>query len=582
MHCRTFPAVLTATSAAVLLLGGCQYDQPRDRTAGTRGDVYQVRGEEPVGGSAQQLRQQAGRADERQGRIFGIPAMAFPTGDEQTSLIGISARSMQDEVRVGQPFIYRMVVTNLSNELTLDNVIVHQDLPQGIEVADVSPPQLAEGERGQWQIGTLSPGETRQFEVAVVAQEPGQFESCLRVSYEPVLCTVISVVAPQLQLRRETPELLLVCDPIPVRYTVANTGTGTTAPVVIREQLPEGITGPRGENTVNIEVGPLAAGQEEVFEVRLTANRPGELAGEAIALTQDGMEARAESRPMTIVAPQLEIQIRGPEAQFTERPMEYIAVVRNTGQGPALNAAIRLDVEGRARVVESTILRPAGPVQNGAGQNVPGGAQPPAGAQQGGAQPRQAQPGRPAPTGQMPQRAARTPAGPGVIPLGDIGPGQEVEVGIVLMSMQPGMIRLGAMATAYCAENPVQQVQTEVRGITSLLLELVDTNDPVRLGEEEIYRISVTNQGSIADQNVRIQAQVPQGFEVINVSGPSAAEIQNGRLIFAPIETLPPGQRATWTVRVIAREAGDHRFAVELTSNTLETPVIANEATRAY
>jgi hypothetical protein len=554
MQFRMLPAVLTATTAAALVLGGCQYDQPRDRATGERG-TYQVRGDDRVSRTPDDLRRDAGRTG-REGRIFGIPEMAFPTGDSDSSLVQISAMSSQDEVRIGQPFIFRMSVRNLSNDLTLENVVVHQDLPPSVQVADVSPPMVGEGEPGQWRIGSLSPGETREFEVAVVAQEPGQFESCLRVSYEPVLCTVISVVAPELRLRREMPDSVLVCEPVPVRYTVANTGTGTTAPVVIREQLPEGITGPRGENVINIPVGPLAAGQEESFEIRLSANRTGEFANQAIAVSEDGMEVRAESTPTMIWAPQLQVQIRGPETEFTERPMEYVAVVRNTGDGPAINAALRLDVQGGARVMESTIIgAPTG------GEGVAG-----------------QQPRTPTrrPIGQ------RAPGGPGVIPLGDLAPGQEIQVGIVMMANQPGPVRIAAMATALCADNPVQEVVTEVRGITSLLLELVDTNDPVRIGEEEIFRISVTNQGSIADHNVQIQAEVPEGFEVVNVEGPTTGEMQNGRLVFAPIETLPPGQRARWIVRVIARGAGDHRFAVQLTSDTLETPVVANEATRAY
>jgi uncharacterized repeat protein (TIGR01451 family) len=555
MKFRMLPAVMMATSAAALVLGGCQYDQPRDRATGTRDGVYQVRGDERVSRTPDDLRREAGRTGERQQRIFGIPEVSFPTGDADSSLVQISAMSSQREVRIGQPFVYRMSVRNLSNDLTLENVVVHQDLPHSLQVADVSPPMLGEGEPGQWRIGSLSPGETREFEVAVVAQEPGQFESCLRVSYEPVLCTVISVVAPELRLRREMPESVLVCEPIPVRYTVANTGTGTTAPVVIREQLPEGITGPRGENVINIPVGPLAAGQEESFEIRLAANRTGEFANRAVAMTEDGMQVQAESPATMIWAPQLQVQIRGPETEFTERPMEYIAVVRNTGQGPAMNAALRLDVQGGARVMESTIL--------GAPTGEPGDGQ----------QPRTA---TRRPTGQ------RAPAGPGVIPLGDLAAGQEIQVGIVMMANQPGPVRVAAMATALCADNPVQEIVTEVRGITSLLLELVDTNDPVRIGEEEIYRISVTNQGTIADHNVQIQAQVPEGFEVVNVDGPTPGEMQEGRLVFAPIETLPPGQRARWTVRVIARGAGDHRFAVQLTSDTLESPVVANEATRAY
>jgi uncharacterized repeat protein (TIGR01451 family) len=543
MQRRTVFAVMAAAGAAVIVAGGCRYDQPGPGRAGTTVDGRQQTTHRE---DAQHLRHER----RTQERVFGIPEMTFPGGDDHGGIVRISAASNQDEVRVGQPFVYRLSVTNLSDELMLEDVTVHQDLPESVQIAGVRPEGLAQGQRpGEWVIGSLAPGQTREFEVAVVPQEEGQFESCLRVSYNPVLCTTISVVAPNLQLIQEMPARVLVCEPIPVRYLIANTGSGSTAPVIIRASLPEGIVGPDGPGTITIPVGRLGPGEQQRFSVNLAAQRTGELTLPAMAVTEDGMEVRAEAppQPTIIWAPNLDVQIQGPEMEFMERPIEYIAIIRNGGDGPALNTQLHLDFQGQARLVSASHPMRTGP-----------------GAQQRG-------PGR---DGPMPRG--------NIISLGDIPPGEGTEVRFILESREPGSIQVAALATALCAEQPAQRIVTEVRGITSLLLELVDTNDPIRIGEHEVYRIAVTNQGNIADQNVQIMANLPQGFEVVDIQGPTPGRVEGNQITFAPVDTLPAGRRATWTVTVIAREPGDHRFAVQLTSDALEQPVTANEATRAY
>lgn len=547
-------AAMLAASAAALMVGGvgCQYQQPRTGPAGTAeraGTTERVSPQRADGvrwQDAHDDRDRAFRQDRQpRQRIFGIPEMAFPTGEDQSSLVSVSLQTSHDQARVGHPLIYRMRVTNLSDDLTLENVTVHQDLPGSIEIVETQPQGLMEGaERGEWNIGELSPGQVREFDVAIVPQEEGAFESCIRVTYNPVLCTVINVVSPQLQLLQEGPEQVMVCDPIPIRYTVANTGSGYTEPVIIQAPLPEGIRGPRGEREISIRVGPLGPGDRQTLTTTLQAERPGELLTGAFARTEDGLEAQAEGEPILIVAPQLEIQVQGPQTEFMDRPIEYRATVRNTGNGPALDTILRIDTQGRANLVSST--HPIG---------------------------REPGPGRDSPGFRN---------GRGVIQLGQIPPGDSMDVGFTLSAPLPGEVNVAAIATAYCAGEPRDQLVTQIRGITSLLLELVDTNDPIRVGEGEIYRIAVTNQGSIPDTNVRIVANVPAAFEVVDIEGPTQGAVENGRIVFQPLDQIAPDERVVWVVRVIAREEGDHRFGVELQSDTLDSPVNTTEATRAY
>jgi uncharacterized repeat protein (TIGR01451 family) len=530
MNRRVF--VPSVAAAVMAIAGGCETEsQTRSSStqSGTVSGSTTQKSSQPQ--KSDQARQQDGRSTS-QGRVYGVSEMSFPTGDRDSSLVRVSTSSKQSQARVNQPFAYEVTVTNLSDDLSLEDVVIHQDLPPNVQIAGVRPEGMAEGGKaGEWRVGHLNPGETKKFEVAVVPQEAGRFDTCVRVSYNPVLCTSIDVVAPALRLTKDLPENVLVCDSIPVRYVVTNTGTGSTENVVIRDRLPEGITGPNNSNTVELNAGTLAQGQSREFTVNLRASRPGEFASEAIATAADGLEARADSRPTFISAPDLEIELRGPESEFTGKPIEYQVIVHNKGNAPAENTVLNLTVDPSAQLVRSTM-----PVKGGFAN----------------------------------------------IDLGTIPPGQDKEAIFVFSMTRPGDVQFGATASARCSDKPEQRLATNIRGVSSLLLEVVDNNDPVRIGGEEIYQIMVVNQGAIADSNIQVVAEVPEQFEVISVKGPTQPQTEGNRLTFAPVQTLPPGQRIVWNVTVRARAAGDVRFKTQLQSATLTEPVIETEATRLY
>ncbi len=517
--------VPTAVAALVLVAGGCESN--KTSRASSNDGVYRSDAAARPSGQSRQASQATPR-----NRVFGISEMSFPTGSSDSSLVRVTTQSRQEQARVGQPFAYEFNVTNLSNDLTLENVTIHQDMPGNMQIAGVRPEGLAEGGApGEWQIGQLAPGETKTFEVAMVPQEPGRFDTCVRVSYDPVLCTTIDVVAPELRLTKEVPPQVLVCEPIPVRYVVTNTGSGNAENVIIREQLPEGITGPDGARVIEIDAGTLGAGQSKEFTMNLRAQRPGEFAGEAMALSEGGLEARADARPTLIGAPDLEIELTGPENEFTGKPVEYQIVLHNRGNAPAANTTLNLTVDPSAKLVSSSL-----PVKGGFAN----------------------------------------------IDFGTIPPGQSKEAVFVFQMGRPGEVQFAADATAVCADRPSQQLVTTIRGVSSLLLEVVDNNDPVRIGTEEVYQIMVVNQGGMDDHNIQVVAEVPEQFEIVRVQGPTQPQGEGRQLVFGPVATLPAGERVVWNITVRARAGGDVRFKTQMTSDNVIEPVIETEATRLY
>jgi hypothetical protein len=165
--------------------------------------------------------------------------------------------------------------------------------------------------------------------------------------------------------------------------------------------------------------------------------------------------------------------------------------------------------------------------------------------------------------------------------LGSLEPGQEKTVKAWIYSDEKGDIRMEATATSYCGEGATSGVTT-IKGVPGVLLEMVDLADPIEIGAEETYRITVTNQGSEILTNLAIKAEVPPEQMYVRSSGPTAGEAKDNWVKFAAVPRLEPGKKVVFDVITKALKDGDSRFKVTLTGDQLESPVFKTESTHLY
>jgi uncharacterized repeat protein (TIGR01451 family) len=167
-------------------------------------------------------------------------------------------------------------------------------------------------------------------------------------------------------------------------------------------------------------------------------------------------------------------------------------------------------------------------------------------------------------------------------PLGEIAPGQSKTTRIVYHTHGEGDFKVNAIASDPCAGMAMAAGTTSITGIPALLLEANDHPDPVRVGENTTYTISVTNQGSAADHNIRLVATLPDGEQYVNSDGPTQVDVAGSTLTFAPLAAISPKQVATWHVEIKATKAADVRFKVEMSSDSFKEPAVKMEQTRLY
>ena len=165
-------------------------------------------------------------------------------------------------------------------------------------------------------------------------------------------------------------------------------------------------------------------------------------------------------------------------------------------------------------------------------------------------------------------------------------------------SLEPGETRifelsvLGLQEGTYCNEVRASSAAyglrssddacTEWRGYPALLLEVIDTDDPLLVGEQTTYVIQITNQGTARDTNVSLDIALPANLRVVSATGATRANIAGNSIQFRVYPILNPKEIIEFRVIAEAIAEGDARFRARMNSDLLRTPVPEEEATQVY
>ena len=121
-----------------------------------------------------------------------------------------------------------------------------------------------------------------------------------------------------------------------------------------------------------------------------------------------------------------------------------------------------------------------------------------------------------------------------------------------------------------------------MKGVPAILLEVIDISDPIEVGADETYVITVTNQGTADDNNIRIECTLPAEEDFVSAEGPTKFNAEGKSVVFEPLSSLAPKAKVTYRVVVKGTSAKDVRFKTSLTSDMLTSPVEETESTHVY
>ncbi len=454
------------------------------------------------------------------------------TRDYQSSGAIRLVKSMPPTVQLNAPFEYTIKVTNMT-DMMLADVVVKERIPDSLKNLSSSPAgKLADGVV-TWKMDSLAPRAAGKITVMATAVKAGCLQTCADVTYIVPACAKTNVVQPALAISKTAPAKVTICDPIPIKFVVSNKGSGTASNVKITDKLPDGLTTQDGKKTIEIPIGNLAAGKSATRTVNAKATKTGTFKNQAMAAAGGGLKAQSEVTTTVVTKPVLSVTKTGPKQEYLGRSVKYDITITNTGDAVAANT-----------VVTDTIPAGVGQIKASAG-------------------------------GTMSQ-------GRITWKIGDLAPKASRKVSVSYLPAKGGTIRNTAKATAVCADAASASAQTDIKAIAAILLEVIDVSDPIEVGKNETYVITVTNQGSANDTNILIKAVLEDSMEFVSASGATSGQHSGGTVTFAPLPSLAPKAKATWRVTVKAVKAGDVRFKVIMDSDQLTRDVQETEATNFY
>ena len=530
------PSLLTTVGAGLaltLVLSSCE-STGRTRTISTSSGSTSTSSTSSTGGT-QEARSSAATSTTTTKAGMVTTTMAFPTGDPKTSAIQVE-KMVPAQVSVGQVFDMSMRVTNLTDQ-GVDNVVVTESLGGNLDIKDSSVKAETSGASRVWKLGDLGPNEYKVVTVSAAAKKPERIDTCLSVAYDTALCASIPVVEPALKLVATGTSAALECDAIVYKYVATNSGTGSADNVTVKVDLPDGLTDENGRRSITRNLGNLASGKSAEFTVNAKATKTGKFEHMASASGSNNLIAKSGTVATDVTRPALAITKEGSAKTFAGRNVNYDITVKNTGNGVAKDAVLEDAIPAGMTFVSAT---------------------------QGGRQ-----------VGNKVQWN-----------LGNMAPGAAASVSLKLKSSTLGSFTNTATARAYCAEAVSASASTDVTGIPAILLEVIDLEDPIEVGQVETYVITVTNQGSAPDNDISITVTMPANTEYVSVDGATQAMAgagTGGVINLTPVASLAPKAKAEWQVRLRGASAADARIRVEMTTRELGTnPVIETEATNYY
>ena len=406
--------------------------------------------------------------------------------------------------KVGQSTEYALVVRNICN-IPVQQVVVRVRIPAGLSVQNTEPRAMTETGILVWELGTLLAKQERSLSMKLLADTKGDVTTQAWVTFTGSSVMRIRVREPKLALKTTAPEKVLVGDAAAFTLTVSNPGDGSADQVKIQALLSEGLEHARG-NKIDFDIGNLAAGESRNVTLLCATRAGGAQKCEATAVAEGGLTAR-DTATVNVIMPRLDLRVDGPSLRYLDRKALYTLKVTNPGDAPATNVTVADMVPAGFKVLAAS-------------------------------------------DGGRHDYQTRTVSWF----LGEIGPGQTREVKLEVQAINAGEHQHKATAVGARGLRAEAEMLTRVEGLSALMVEMVDTEDPIEVNGDTAYEVRITNTGSKTETDIKLVAAVPDKMQFKNATGPVRYREEGKTIVFEPIEKLAPRADAIFRINVKALE----------------------------
>ena len=459
----------------------------------------------------------------------------------ETALEGIQVarltveKTAPEEIQVGTPSTWTITVRN-EGKTAASGVQIHDTVPEGTQLVNTQPPaRVSEDGEITWNVGTMPAGTMAVVKMVLRPTREGEIGSIASVSTRSEASAKAVATRPLLKVETFGEKKVLLGEPVELSIVVSNPGTGIARNVVLSETVPPELQFEGGAELL-YPVGDLLPGESKTTKLPLTAVRPGKFANRILARSESDLEMESVLE-MEVTAPAISLKLQGPSRRFLEKESTFRLTLSNLGTASAKNAEFYVTVPNGWKFVRA----------NNLGTFLP--------------------------------EYGRT-----VWKLEELEAGGCAEAEVVLAPMEIGSFTLQCEANADICQPSADSKNVTVEGIAALMFQVVDSNDPIQVGEDTQYTVEVVNQGSRQAENVQVTVNIPAGLELVACEERArTARVPGGkRLLFEQIPTLGPKAAKVYRFTLRGVASGDQRVSVDLSSREFQDPIVKEESTRVF
>jgi len=168
--------------------------------------------------------------------------------------------------------------------------------------------------------------------------------------------------------------------------------------------------------------------------------------------------------------------------------------------------------------------------------------------------------------------------------IGDLQPNRDRTVRLKVRADKMGTHTNQVTATADRGLMATAQAETKVEGKIALHIDSFDTYDPVVVGQQTTYVVTIKNEGTMTAHNVVLVNTIPAEMKLVNVTGPTSRTevVVASKIEFEKIPVLAPDEEATFKITVEAVKEGEAVNTAEFNCDEFRRPVMSQEGTRVY
>jgi uncharacterized repeat protein (TIGR01451 family) len=518
------PAGFAAPAAAAAAAGGFAASVGDASDAEPVVSMQSVPQTEIASGSPGNIQQAGSEGD-------GMPGPDTLDGRQAPSLT--VEKIAPDEIQVGKETSFQVRIRNVGQVAAHDLVVLDR-VPRGTRFVNASP-EANEAPDGQlmWQLGSLEPGDETTVTLNVLPVAEGEVGSVAQVLFQTHASVRTICTRPELTVQHTGPQKVLIGETVVLDITLANPGTGAATGVILEENVPAGLAHAAGQE-LEYEVGTLKPGESRRLQLTLKADQPGTIENSLI-VRGDGNLIAEDSISLEVIAPSLEVSLSGPKLRYLEREATYEVAVSNPGTAAA-------------REIELVTYLPKGMKFVSADHK-----------------------------GQYePQNHAVYWS------LEELPPRETGVAKLTLLPLETGEQKLSVEGRGELGLEHSSEKLVRVESQAELQFTIADEQDPIEVGSETSYVVTLTNRGSSAATEIRVLVGLPPELKPVGGDGPTKVAIEGTQVTIDPLARLGPGEQAQYKLRVRGLVAGPQRFQLQLVSNETPVPVTKEEITRVY